>query len=66
MHNLRERALKVIRLAQALARLDPRPEGEYASECDETIDKMLLAAKRFDAAKVRVDQLARSASPAEG
>lgn len=56
----------MIRLSQVLARLDPRPEGEYASECDETIDKMLLAAKRFDAAKVRVDQLARSASPAEG
>lgn len=56
----------MIRLAQAPTRLDPRPEGEYATECDETIDKMLVAAKRFDAAEVRVDQLARSASPAEG
>ena len=30
------------------------------AEFDETIDKMLAAAKRFDAGKVKVDQLART------
>jgi ParB family chromosome partitioning protein len=34
-HNLRERALEVIRLAQALAELDPRPEREFATEFEE-------------------------------
>jgi len=34
-HNLRERALEVIRLAEALAELDPRPEREYEAEFEE-------------------------------
>lgn len=34
-HNVRERALEVIRLAQALAELDDRPEKEYATEFEE-------------------------------
>jgi ParB family chromosome partitioning protein len=34
-HNVRERALEVIRLAQALAPLDDRPEKEYATEFEE-------------------------------
>jgi ParB family chromosome partitioning protein len=34
-HNVRERALEVIRLAQALAQLDDRPEREYATEFEE-------------------------------
>jgi ParB family transcriptional regulator, chromosome partitioning protein len=34
-HNLRERALEVIRLAQGLADLDPRPERELATEFEE-------------------------------
>jgi ParB family chromosome partitioning protein len=34
-HNLRERALEVIRLAQALAELDPRPERDFATEFEE-------------------------------
>ncbi len=34
-HNLRERALEVIRLAQGLAELDPRPERELATEFEE-------------------------------
>ncbi len=34
-HNLRERALEVIRLAENLAELDPRPEREFESECEE-------------------------------
>jgi ParB family chromosome partitioning protein len=34
-HNVRERALEVIRLAEALAALDDRPEREYATEFEE-------------------------------
>lgn len=34
-HNLRERALEVIRLAEALATLDDRPEREFAVEFEE-------------------------------
>lgn len=34
-HNLRERALEVIRMAQELAELDPRPEREFQVEFDE-------------------------------
>jgi ParB family chromosome partitioning protein len=34
-HNLRERALEVSRLAQALAKLDDRPEKAYAAEFEE-------------------------------
>src|SRR5258706_2095046 len=34
-HNVRERALEAVRLAQALAELDDRPEKEYATELEE-------------------------------
>ena len=34
-HNVRERALEVIRLAEALARLDDHPEREYETEFEE-------------------------------
>lgn len=34
-HNLRERALEVIRLAEGLAELDPRPEREFEAEFEE-------------------------------
>lgn len=34
-HNLRERALEVVRLAEALAALDDRPEKDYAIEFEE-------------------------------
>jgi ParB family transcriptional regulator, chromosome partitioning protein len=34
-HNLRERALEVIRLAEALAVMDDRPEREFATEFEE-------------------------------
>jgi ParB family chromosome partitioning protein len=34
-HNVRERALEAIRLAQALAGLDDRPEREYATEFED-------------------------------
>jgi ParB family chromosome partitioning protein len=34
-HNLRERALEVVRLAEALAAMDDRPEREFATEFEE-------------------------------
>jgi hypothetical protein len=34
-HNLREKALEVIRMARSLADLDPRPEQEFALEFEE-------------------------------
>ncbi len=34
-HNLREKSLEVIRLAEAIAPLDPRPEKEFAVEFEE-------------------------------
>jgi ParB family chromosome partitioning protein len=34
-HNLRERALEVARLAQAIAIVDPRPESEFVAEFEE-------------------------------
>jgi ParB family chromosome partitioning protein len=34
-HNLRERSLEVIRLAQGLAAIDPRPEREFEAEFEE-------------------------------
>jgi len=34
-HNLRERALEVIRMAESLAELDPRPEREFETEFEE-------------------------------
>ncbi len=34
-HNLREKALEVIRMARSLASLDPRPEQEFALEFEE-------------------------------
>ncbi len=47
--------------AFVVARINPiRFQRGAKAEFDETIDKMLAAAQRFDAGKVRVDQLARS------
>jgi ParB family chromosome partitioning protein len=34
-HNLREKALEVVRMARSLAELDPRPEKEFALEFEE-------------------------------
>jgi len=54
-----------------VARVDPlrfrRGEGDEPVEWDEAIDKMLAAAKRFDAGKIDAGQVARSggASPEE-
>lgn len=50
-HNLRERALEVIRMAQELAQLDPRPEREFQIEFEEapllTLGLCYQAAGRF-------------------
>ncbi len=47
--------------AFVVARINPiRFQRGAKAEFDETIDKMLAAVQRFDAGKVRVDQLARS------
>ncbi|MBI2071652.1 MAG: ParB N-terminal domain-containing protein [Gemmatimonadetes bacterium] len=53
--------------AFVVARINPiRFKRGAKAEFDETIDKMLAAAERFDAAKVKLDQLARSGgAPAE-
>lgn len=47
--------------AFVVARINPiRFQRGAKAEFDETIDKMLAAAQRFDAGKVKVDQLART------
>jgi len=53
--------------AFVVARINPiRFQRGAKAEFDETIDKMLAAAKRFDAAKIKLDQLARTGgAPAE-
>jgi hypothetical protein len=48
----------------AVARLNPlRFQRKPTADFDETIDKMLASAKRFDSAKIRADQVARSGGP---
>lgn len=53
--------------AFVVARINPiRFQRKAKAEFDETIDKMLAAAKRFDAGRVKVDQVARTGgAPAE-
>src|SRR5262245_44422143 len=47
-----------------VARVNPlRFQREKAAEWDATIDKMLSGAKRFDASKITVGQVARSGGP---
>ncbi len=51
--------------AFVVARLNPlRFERGAKADVDETIDKMLAAARRFDAGRVREDQVARAGGPA--
>jgi ParB family chromosome partitioning protein len=50
--------------AFVVARLNPlRFQRKPTADFDETIDKMLGGARRFDSAKVRADQVARSGGP---
>lgn len=53
--------------AFVVARINPiRFQRKAKAEFDETIDKMLAAAERFDAGRVKVDQVARTGgAPAE-
>jgi ParB family chromosome partitioning protein len=52
--------------AFVVARINPlRFQRGTKAEFDETIDKMLGSAKRFDPAKIKADQVARAAGPAE-
>jgi ParB family chromosome partitioning protein len=64
---LKERGLESPYLkAFVVARINPlRFKKGDAPEWDATIDKMLAAARAFDAAKVKPDQVARSGGPAE-
>jgi ParB family chromosome partitioning protein len=52
--------------AFVVARINPlRFQRGAKAEFDETIDKMLASARRFDPAKVKADQVARAAGPPE-
>jgi ParB family chromosome partitioning protein len=52
--------------AFVVARINPlRFKRGAKAEFDETIDRMLTAARRFDVAKVKADQVARAAGPPE-
>jgi ParB family transcriptional regulator, chromosome partitioning protein len=46
-----------------VARINPLRFTRKAADFDETIDKMLGSARRFDAAKIRSDQIARTGGP---
>jgi ParB family chromosome partitioning protein len=50
--------------AFVVARINPlRFQRKPTADFDETIDKMLASAKRFDAGKIKADQVARSGGP---
>ena len=50
--------------AFVVARINPAAlHSQSAADFDETIDKMLGSVRRFDAGKIRSDQLARSGGP---
>ena len=49
--------------AFVVARINPLRFTRKAADFDETIDKMLTSARRFDAGKIRPDQLARTGGP---
>jgi ParB family chromosome partitioning protein len=51
--------------AFVVARLNPlRFQRKPTADFDETIDKMLASARRFDAGKIRSDQVVRTGGPA--
>ena len=67
VQKLKDRGFKSPYLkAFVVARINPlRFKRGSAADFDETIDKMLSAAKRFDAAKVKADQLASAGGAPE-
>lgn len=48
-----------------VARINPIRFKRGEADFDETLDKMLAAARRFDAAKIRADQVARTGGAPE-
>ena len=53
--------------AFVVARINPlRFQRKPTADFDETIDKMLGSARRFDAGRIRSDQIARSGGPPPG
>lgn len=63
--SLKERGLESPYLkAFVVARINPlRFQRKPTADFDETIDKMLASARKFDAAKVKTDQVARTGGP---
>jgi ParB family chromosome partitioning protein len=62
--NMKSRGLESPYLkAFVVARLNPLRFTRKPAEFDETIDKMLGSARRFDPGKIRADQVARSGGP---
>jgi len=63
--SLKERGMESPYLkAFIVARINPlRFQRKPTADFDETIDKMIGSAKRFDAGKIRADQIARSGGP---
>ena len=52
--------------AFVVARINPiRFQRGAKADFDETIDKMLAAAKRFDAGRIKAEQVARASGPPE-
>lgn len=51
--------------AFVVARINPIRFKKGPADFDETIDKMLAAAEKFDAGKIKADQVARSGGPPE-
>ena len=65
VRKLKDRGLESPYLkAFVVARINPlRFQRKPTADFDETIDKMLGSARRFDAGKIRADQVARSGGP---
>ena len=63
--SMKERGLESPYLkAFVVARINPlRFQRKPTADFDETIDKMLASARRFDSGKIRADQVARSGGP---
>jgi ParB family chromosome partitioning protein len=50
--------------AFVIARINPiRFQRKSVPDFDETIDKMIASAKKFDASKIKADQVAKTGGP---
>ena len=67
MRGLKERGFESPYLrAFVVARINPlRFKRGATAEFDETIDRMITSAKRFDPGRVKADQVARASGPPE-